>query len=1330
MNRKRILSLILAISMIMTSFAAVVYADETAEEAATTAQEPTDIEILLDEDTPYYRAAVVLSALGIMKGKSATDFAADDFLTRAEMSTIAIRFIGLDGASKTGVADSGYTDVGDDHWAKYYIDTATALDILHGYGDGTFGPDGELTAEQTMKILVCAMGYEPKAETIGNFPVSYMTIASNLGLLKGVTFEDGTDAPIERWKVAMMVYNALEADLMDVIVYGANNYSIVTEDSNALGVYHNIVRASGTVTATYESAFDDDYRVAGDITIDGIDYVTDLDTSRYLGQYVDFYYIVPDGSEKGEIVAIFVAEKTEETVIDFDDLGTVSVSDNLDVSIEYYPEDGGRLRRISLIEPRIMYNGKLEEFADAAAAQAYLDANMNQGQLRILKNSMENAGDVLFVENYDAYVVQSADSKNMIITYNIYEVGKTNTATLDLSVDDNPERKVFVYGENGEEITLDDLAANDVISIYASTDKLLYRIYQSKKQVTGIINRRDEIPGTSTPPPEKLPTYWETMTAMNMDSYVTTSPTNDYDVTTGYNATGMIDNRTSYLYVNSGEYDGKKGLYTVLESDKNVKRLYHMMGFRDATGTDYSWPTDFPGEAGTRVFELSREETSTWTLWNPWSPYYGKLATWVGAGWGAPDSYMILTNLFDESKVIAGDKLRITAWVMGRKIYDTPTERPSTAYVSPTESAETTAQVQMWISESKSTDGDWQWGEDKDYSLVEPDPEKPQEVVTATINEDEWTKVVLEYELTPNNIGISSIQINTDNATHDITHYPLQLAIAGVTVERFVDPNVATGRPEVRLDTTDYDIYLDGVEYKPVSNFPTSLLELGREVTLLLDSNGKIAGFIRSLATEGFGLLMDVGVVGGAFGSTLQVKIFGNEKITTYETTEEIKAFNGTDVVKMPAEQLVTYEPEDPKTGWHLWSYDNADNFEAVPRTWVTDDERSKAASRKVVYYETNSKGQIHTILVPSMPEDHPDAKIVMIKDFEYGNDTLYHSQWPKWLTHASVVGRTEPIYRMNDNLVKWFILPNGFTESDYMYGGNGQAGMWEDNVFNGRAWYQAQLYRVPGSKTVDFMVMNGNKMCTESSNCSEVVVVDRIEETEDGYTLYGWKANQQAASSSNHTYTAKIKEGTRVFENIWMSAPNADGVRLTWDNIGEYANTLPYNCSYEALGQETPYVEPGVVESGDVVRVKNYNGEIEYFEVIRRKSVALCSQYSLIGRGSISSFNSKDNAFMNGEVTEINIEEGYVKVKGFYWPSPSDVISASAYTQSTNSTNNYVTEIETIFRPTPYMVIYDEEKEHYISAIFEDINIGDMIFTVGTLSYPPIGIIYKNHNK
>lgn len=1319
---KKFLSIILMINMVVMSAGMFVYADD--ETAAATAEEQETAAVSL-EGMPYYRAVTVLSALGIMQGKSETDFGENDFLTRAEMSTAAVRFLGID-TENPGNSKSRYSDVADDYWGKFYIDTASDLGLVNGNGDSTFAPEDEVTAEQAIKIMVCALGYEPKAQMRGTYPGGYITVANELGMLTGIDFSDGYDQPIPRWKLAMLIEQSLEVELMEVKTYGEDRRIEVAKDKTALSAYHRTEKKSGTVVACYESTLDSDDLYASDVMIDDTVYTTDLDMGSYIGYHVDFYYSIDKNALKNKVIAFFPQkDSTVSTEIDFDDIESVSVNESFDVTVSYEVENKRTAKQITLKKPVIMYNGKAEEFATAEETQKFLDENRNQGRLVILNNANNDFQNVLSVENYDAYVVSSVDANNMQINYNVYGVGKVDTKTLDLSDKDVNSRKVFFYGENDEKIDISALEKNDVIMVYASRDKELYKIHQSKKQLTGLLNRRDKIAGTEPTPTERPQPYWKTVTNVTMDRYDRVAPEAD-NVTTYVYANAAIDGRTSWLYASSGEY------YDIFKTDKDYKRIFHKTDFQPRSELTYPWPSDLAD--GGKVFELSREETSNWTLWNPWSPYYGKISTWAGAGYGAPDSSIMLTNLFNEGAVSTGDKMRITAWVIGTDVSDVlQAKYGDDGRITASANKETN--VQMWISESNASDRDWQYGEDKNYNQEAPDPQKPDEVVTATMKEGEWTKLVLEYELTTDNASISSIQINNDNASHDVANFPLKLAIAGVMVEQYVDPSKAAGRPELSVDTTDYHIYIDSTEYKTVSSFPSSLLEMGKTVTVLLDKNDKIVGYIRSLSKTGYGLLMDVGIGNSAFETSLMVKILdGDNVLTTYETTEKIKAYNGTEVTKMPAAELVTNEPADPKTDWHLWSTNNAKNFEAISRTWLTDAEKSKAASRKVVYYEVNSDGKIQTILVPSMPEDNPDCKIVMVKDFEYSESNttpsvLYHSAWPMFLFHASVVGRTETAYRIADDVIKYAAWAQDYSESDYE-GTTGRTGMWEDNFFKGKSWEQAQLYRQPGSKTIDFMVMNTKKIDIEGKNKKKPVIVDNIEETADGYILNGYHPVEM--TTSNNNYSCKIKKDTRLFENLWMTKPDSSGVKLTWDNIPNYAGTLPYQCSYEALGMETPYVKPGVLKAGDVVNVNDDGGEINYIEVLRRADDALMVSYSTISRSNLDGFFEKGAGFANGEITEVNYEEGYIKVKGFYWPSATDIVSSSSalYAQAANNEGNYIAEREVVFPVYRNTTIWDEARQQYQVGTFGDYNVGDLMFIYGRIDASTCAIIFKNHNK
>jgi len=114
------------------------------------------------EDNKNGEAIDVLSSLGIIKGYDDGQFKPDKEVTRAELTSLLMRLLNLS-ITGTTVADSGYTDVANNHWAVYDIKTASSMGIIKGFGDGNFGPEASVTFEQAVKMVVCMLGYESVA---------------------------------------------------------------------------------------------------------------------------------------------------------------------------------------------------------------------------------------------------------------------------------------------------------------------------------------------------------------------------------------------------------------------------------------------------------------------------------------------------------------------------------------------------------------------------------------------------------------------------------------------------------------------------------------------------------------------------------------------------------------------------------------------------------------------------------------------------------------------------------------------------------------------------------------------------------------------------------------------------------------------------------------------------------------------------------------------------------------------------------------------------------------------------------------------------------------
>jgi hypothetical protein len=94
-----------------------------------------------------------LYELGIVDGKTPTEFAPDDNLSRAEMVKIAMQSFGYE--LDTTLMPI-FTDVKATDWFYSYVMTAKSLGIVSGYADSTFKPNDPITRSEALKIILVA----------------------------------------------------------------------------------------------------------------------------------------------------------------------------------------------------------------------------------------------------------------------------------------------------------------------------------------------------------------------------------------------------------------------------------------------------------------------------------------------------------------------------------------------------------------------------------------------------------------------------------------------------------------------------------------------------------------------------------------------------------------------------------------------------------------------------------------------------------------------------------------------------------------------------------------------------------------------------------------------------------------------------------------------------------------------------------------------------------------------------------------------------------------------------------------------------------------------
>lgn len=93
-----------------------------------------------------------LAAKGVVTGLDDQRFAPDQAITRAELSVLLVRAIGLEHPAPGG-GDTGFRDVGPDAWYAGAVEEAVKAGLIDGYEDGTFRPMLEVTREQAATLF-------------------------------------------------------------------------------------------------------------------------------------------------------------------------------------------------------------------------------------------------------------------------------------------------------------------------------------------------------------------------------------------------------------------------------------------------------------------------------------------------------------------------------------------------------------------------------------------------------------------------------------------------------------------------------------------------------------------------------------------------------------------------------------------------------------------------------------------------------------------------------------------------------------------------------------------------------------------------------------------------------------------------------------------------------------------------------------------------------------------------------------------------------------------------------------------------------------------------
>lgn len=226
---------------------------------------------ILDEKVS--QAADVLYDLGVVNGTSPGLFTPEGRLTRAEMCKIAVEVLGLGEKVQGQMYRTIFTDVGGSHWARGYVNLAATTEITEGsrlmlgLGNGTFGPELEVTYQETATLVLRILGYG--AEANQSWPYGAIETASQLGLDQGLGITAPSD-PITRAQTVQLFYRMLTLKPKGEAEAYAGKLGKLVEDVIILSTDATINGQSGWVlgvqggsTVTYPAAAPADATLLG-----------------------------------------------------------------------------------------------------------------------------------------------------------------------------------------------------------------------------------------------------------------------------------------------------------------------------------------------------------------------------------------------------------------------------------------------------------------------------------------------------------------------------------------------------------------------------------------------------------------------------------------------------------------------------------------------------------------------------------------------------------------------------------------------------------------------------------------------------------------------------------------------------------------------------------------------------------------------------------------------------------------------------------------------------------------------------------------------------------
>ncbi len=341
-NLKRALSLALALVMVLSMM--VVGAGAVSIDDFTDADEIVNTE-----------AVTTMVSLGVIDGNDDGSYNPTGVVKRGEMAKLIAVMLNGGKEPTLGQMTATFSDtVG--HWAQSYITYVANLGIIDGRGDGTFGPNDDVTGAEAAKMILTALGYRSEIEgfTGANWAINVQLKANDIDLFEGLTINP--DEGLSRDNTAQMLYNAVQAQEVEYRNLEGNYDGVIypTEKGTVLENRFNVRKVEGVVEATSLISLNGSTAVEGKTRLNNIEYNGEFYEDKNGDPIPVAYPIAIDSALLGQRVVIYVKGLNDlsPNASGMEVVGTAIVSDDNTVV-----DTAGRLKDTDAVKDALRGSG-------------------------------------------------------------------------------------------------------------------------------------------------------------------------------------------------------------------------------------------------------------------------------------------------------------------------------------------------------------------------------------------------------------------------------------------------------------------------------------------------------------------------------------------------------------------------------------------------------------------------------------------------------------------------------------------------------------------------------------------------------------------------------------------------------------------------------------------------------------------------------------------------------------------------------------------------------------------------------------------------------------